>query len=125
MQNDKLPRIFTFSNLMKYCYQVHVKIIPYFHFSKYRFDCLFEHEWQVTTWHMFLLLIEVKIYLLGVIEEYGNIGICGGEHQHANRQVSFTVLFQIVNWPVADPGFSKWGGALFCHKWGGAHPVFR
>ena len=25
---------------------------------------------------------------------------------------------------VADPGFSKWG-ALFCHKWGGAHPVFR
>ena len=25
---------------------------------------------------------------------------------------------------VADPGFSKWG-ALFCRKWGGAHPVFR
>ena len=25
--------------------------------------------------------------------------------------------------PVADPGFSKWGGALFCHKWG-AHILF-
>ena len=35
----------------------------------------------------------------------------------------------ILRWPispiaVADPGFSKWG-ALFCRKWGGAHPVFR
>ena len=29
-----------------------------------------------------------------------------------------------VTVPVADPGFSKWG-ALFCRKWGGAHPVFR
>ena len=35
---------------------------------------------------------------------------------------SFVAAQQIYQWRIQD--FPN-GGALFCRKWGGAHPVFR
>ena len=60
---------------------------------------------SVADWNKIVKIKSSKIYLLGVIKEYGNIGISGGEQRrwkaiHVNWQVSFTVLIQIVNWQI-------------------------
>ena len=41
-------------------------------------------------------------------------------------------VYNELAWYFIDPKIKQWriqdfpnGGALFCHKWGGAHPVFR
>ena len=38
--------------------------------------------------------------------------------------ILFVHILQEMDRTVADPGFSKWGGAVLSQM-GGAHPVFR
>ena len=64
----------------------------------------------------FLKLLFFRNFSSGILR--GNFSLKRSHQIVSIFKICFTT-------PVADPGFSKWGGALFCHKWGGAHPVFR